>query len=433
MSSGIALPIAGHNLEIPGYMVWFAIFYAAIGAWLTLKVGRPLITMNEDRYTKEANFRYSLVRISDCAESIAFYSGEKDERKIADSALGRVLRVMKKLSFAHARLTWITCGHGWMVVILPVLVALPGYLQGKLDFGGLMMVVGAFDQVQQSLRWFVENFARIADWRAALHRVVVFSDSIASVDENREQSESITRKLHPEGRLAFEKTKVSLIDGEVVIARATAEIEPGERVLLVGESGSGKSTLFRAVAGLWPWGSGTILHPKEEDMMFLPQKPYMPLGTLATALAYPNGAETWDRALLARALARVNLESFIPMLDDNARWDKLMSLGQQQRLAFARLLLHRPKWVFLDEATSALDDENQALMMSIFTEELNGSSVLSIGHRAGLEQFHTRTLHLNQTRKGRILGRKKRSWKPAAKPAATFKLPLVAQETVSAL
>jgi vitamin B12/bleomycin/antimicrobial peptide transport system ATP-binding/permease protein len=407
MSSGISFDISGHTIAIPGYMVWFALLYAGLGSWLAARVGSPLITLNEERYGQEAQFRYSLVRVSDNAESISFYSGEKDERKIVDRYLNRVLETMKTLAFANAKLTWIACGHGWMVVILPVLVALPGYLQGKLDFGGLMMVVGAFNQVQTSLRWFVENFGRIAEWRASLHRVVVFREAVLTVDDYENIPETIHLEPHPKGFLEFQKTSISLVDGKVVIADATATIQPGERVLLEGESGSGKSTLLRAVGGLWPWGSGKILLPPRDEMMFLPQKPYIPLGSLAQAITYPNAHGDWSDEDLADCLIRVNLEAFVPMLHDVSRWDKLMSLGQQQRLAFARLLLHQPKWIFLDEATSALDDENQHTMMSLLTEELAGSAVLSVGHRNILEQYHTRTLHLVQSHSGQVLTKKK--------------------------
>lgn len=405
MSRGITLPVGNFHLQVPGYMVWFALIYAGIGSWLAARVGAPLIKLNDERYTREANFRYSIMRITDNAESIAFFSGEKDERRIADSRLLQVLEIVKSLSFANARLTWIACGHGWMVVILPVIVALPGYMQGKLDFGGLMMVVGAFNQVQNSLRWFVENFGRIADWRSALHRVYVFREAVETVDDY-EQPETISLIPHPEKILEFEKMSITLLDGQVVIADASARILPGERVLLAGDSGSGKSTLLRAVGGLWPWGSGTILMPPREDIMFLPQRPYIPLGTLAAAIAYPHNARDFDRSALERCLHRVNLESFSEMLELEERWDKLMSLGQQQRLSFARLLLHRPQWVFLDEATSALDDKNQDNLMSIFTKELSGSALLSIAHRTGLEKFHTRTLQLIQMHSGCVLVRK---------------------------
>jgi putative ATP-binding cassette transporter len=413
-SRGITLPIGGKQVLIPGYMVWFAMLYAAIGSWMTARVGAPLIRMNEERYTREANFRYSLVRISDNAESISFYSGEKDERKIVNRNLQKVLSTLKTLSFANARLTWIACGHGWLVVILPVLVALPGYMQGKLDFGGLMIVVGAFNQVQLSLRWIVENFSRIADWHATLHRVVTFRDAVATVDVYDSSPETISVVPHKENLLEFDKTSITLLDGKIVIADATAKIYPGERVLLVGESGSGKSTLLRAVGGLWPWGSGTISVPAQEDMMFLPQKPYIPLGSLAAAIAYPNATQNWNYELMKTCLRRVNLEPFTEMLDEDARWDKLMSLGQQQRLAFARLLYHKPKWIFLDEATSALDDENQHCVMSLFTTELSASALLSIGHRKGLEEYHTRSLHLIQTHSGRMLTRKVKPMPPNA-------------------
>lgn len=421
MSQKIYFDYHGSTFQIPGYMVWIAVIYALIGSLVTARVGRPLIALNEERYAQEAGFRFSIVRVSESSESVAFYSGEEDERKLINHSFDRVLSVMVEVSSALAKLTWVTSGYGWVMIVLPIMVALPGFLHGSLDLGGLMMVVGAFNQVQQSLRWFVDNFARIADWRAALHRVVVFRDAIQMVDEYENQTENIELLLHPEGHLSFEATKVSLIDGEVVIADATAHIHPGERVLIVGESGSGKSTLFRAVGGLWPWGSGIIRVPPKEDMMFLPQRPYMPLGTLAQALNYPKTALNKNREAMEEALTRVNLADFIKVLDVEERWDRLLSLGQQQRLAFARLLLHKPKWVFLDEATSALDDENQDRVMSLFTQELNQTTILSIGHRQGLAAYHTRSLQLASSQAGTILRRRRkpvtrvRLWRRAAR------------------
>ena len=408
MSTGIKFEVAGVMVQIPGYMVWVAVIYAGIGSLIAWFVGRPLIELNEKRYAQEADFRFSIVRASESSESIAFYSGEQDERKTINKSFDGVLDIMRKSTGALARLTWVTSGYGWLMLIVPVLVALPGYLQGAMDLGGLMIVVGAFGQVQGSLRWFVDNFALIADWRAALHRVVVFRDAIDMVDEYEGRDQQIQRIPHPEGKLSFEHTKVSLIDGEVVIADAHATILPGERVLIMGPSGSGKSTLLRAVGGLWPWGSGRIHMPPLEQTMFLPQKPYMPLGTLAEALSYPHIDRRPPEEDMKQALARVHLEDFIPMLDQYERWDRLMSLGQQQRLAFARIILHKPKWVFLDEATSALDDLNQHACMTLFSEELSGTAVLSIGHRPGLSDYHTRILHLTGTDRGTILRRTKK-------------------------
>lgn len=408
MSANIKFEWQGASIQIPGYMVWIAIIYAVVGSWLTNRVGRPLIHLNEERYTREADFRFALVRVNENAESIGFYSGETDERKMLDQHLNSVLDIMRTLAFALARLTWVTSGYGWLMIVLPVLVALPGYLQGTLDLGGLMMVVGAFTQVQSSLRWFIDNYAGIANWRAVLHRVVVFNDALENVDEYENDEVQIAVLQHPEGHLAFEHTRISLSDGEEVIADATAHIRPGERVLLKGPSGSGKSTLFRALGGLWPWGAGTIRVPPREDMMFLPQRSYIPPGTLAQALSYPKKNVVFSNEEMEMAFRRTNLEEFIPSLQEVDRWDKLMSLGQQQRLAFARLLLHKSKWVFLDEATSALDSENEAQVMSLLTNELAGITVMSIGHRTGLEEYHTRTLHLIPAQKGAVLRRRKK-------------------------
>ena len=409
LSSQIRFTIAGATFGIPGYMVWAALAYAALGSWLTWNIGRPLIKLNTQKYAREADLRFSLVRVSESAEAVALYAGEKDERRVINVAVDAVIETMRSISFGLARLTWITAGYGWFAAVVPVVVAMPGYLQGTLNLGGLMMVIGAFGQVQQALRWFVDNFAKIADWRAALHRVANFREAIRTLDDYESDLGQIQLEVDKHGRLTFDHVSILLADGAVIVSEATAEIAAGERVLISGESGSGKSTLFRAIAGLWPWGSGTIYLPPREDMMFLPQRAYLPLGTLEAAVSYPNGPGSFSREEIAWALERVNLPEFVDMLDETERWDKLLSLGQQQRLAFARLLLHRPKWVFLDEATAALDDKNQDTVMSIFRHELPDATILSIGHRAGLEAYHTRTLHLVPSPGGAHLRRKTRT------------------------
>jgi vitamin B12/bleomycin/antimicrobial peptide transport system ATP-binding/permease protein len=375
-------------------MVWAALAYAGLGSWLTWRVGWPLVQLNAARYAKEAELRFSTVRVSESAEAIAHYSGEPDERRILDRSADEVMAAMRRISGGLAKLTWITSGYGWFAIVVPVIVALPGYLGGSLDLGGLMMIVGAFNQVQQSLRWFVDNFPRIADWRASVGRVSEFRDAVRLLDSYEGEVDQIQLKPHGMGNLSFENVSVLFSDGKEVIADASAHIVPGERVLIVGESGSGKSTLFRAMGGLWPWGSGTIYLPPREEMMFLPQRPYLPLGTLKEAISYPKGADAFSQEEIAAALERVNLTGLVDKLDEDQRWDKVLSQGQQQRLAFARVLLQRPRWVFLDEATAALDDDNQDLVMSIFTKELPETTVISIGHRPGLEVYHTRTLQL---------------------------------------
>src|SRR6185312_10693885 len=289
-------------------------------------------------------------------------------------------------------------------IVVPIIVASPGYFSGELTMGGLMMVVGAFNQVQASLRWFVDQFPSIADWRATLRRVTAFKEAVDKVDAIDAAVDTIKMVSHPDGQLAFDGVSVLLSDGRMVIAEANVEIQSGERVLIVGESGAGKSTLLRALAGLWPWGSGTIRLPDPDSVMFMPQRPYLPLGTMRTAITYPDPPDAFATDEIESVIKRVGLAEFLPALDTTERLDKSLSLGQQQLVAFARLLLHQPAWVFLDEGTSALDELSQRRVMSIFDHELSRTTVLSIGHRPGLETFHTRVLHLVRTPNGATLG-----------------------------
>jgi len=405
LSDRLVFVFGGARFTIPGYMVWCAVLYAGIGSLLTWRVGQPLIGLNAELYAKEAELRFALVRVSESAESVGLFGGEQDERRQLNGNLDRVIGSMRQLSGALSRLTWITSGYGWIAIVVPIVVALPGYFSGGLTLGGLMMVVGAFNQVQSSLRWFVDQFPSIADWRATLHRVSAFKAAIEKLDEIDKAVDTISLVENAEDILAFEGVSVLTADGRVVIAEATVDIVPGERVLIVGESGIGKSTLFRAVAGLWPWGGGTIRLPDRNATMFMPQRPYLPLGTMRAAIAYPDPPNAFVTADVAAAMRRVGLKQFVPALDREARLDKILSLGQQQLIGFARLLLHRPSWVFLDEATSALDEFSQRRVMSIFDHELHDASLVSIGHRPGLEAFHTRTLHLVRTPVGARLYR----------------------------
>ena len=407
LSNDVVFNFSGSSFSIPGYMVWCAILYAFIGSLVTWRVGFPLIGLNSERYAREADLRFALVRVSESAESIALFGGERDERRQLEGNLDRVILSMQQLSGKLARLTWITSGYGWIAIVVPIIVASPGYFSGGLSLGGLMMVVGAFNHVQASLRWFVDHFPQIADWRATLQRVNAFKAAVAKLEQIDDSIESINLVRDPDGKLGFEDVSVLLSDGRVVIAEATVEIGHGERVLIVGESGAGKSTLFRAIAGLWRWGGGTIRLPEADSMMFMPQRPYLPLGTLRSAITYPDSPDAFTTEEVQAAVKRVGLAEFADALDVETRLDKSLSLGQQQLVAFARLLLHRPAWVFLDEATSALDEVSQRRVMSIFDSELSGATLLSIGHRPGLEVFHTRTLHLVRTPDGAMLHQKR--------------------------
>ncbi len=406
LSAGVKLPLFGQQWEIPGYMVWCAIVYALLGSVLTWKIGFPLIELNAQRYAREAEFRFALVRVNESSESISLYGGEKDERRQLQVDFEKVLKAMKKLSASLARLTWITSGYGWIALVVPMIIASPGYFSGSLSLGGMMMVVGAFNQVQASLRWFVDHFPQIADWRAALHRVTRFQEVLVAIDDPDAPEERLQLRPHPDGQLAFRNVDIHLADGSIIIAEANVDIRRGERVLIVGESGSGKSTLFRALGGLWPWGNGEILAPPANEMMFLPQRPYLPLGSLKAAACYPQTTDQFTDLEVTAAFERCGLEQFVPFLHKTERWDKSLSLGQQQRLGFARLMLHKPKWVFMDEATAALDETTQARVMSLFENELRDVTILSIGHRPGLDAFHTRTLQVVITPLGSRLRRR---------------------------
>jgi putative ATP-binding cassette transporter len=401
LSAQVTFRLAGYDIAIPGYMVWCALLYTLIASGLTWIVGRPLIGLNAERYGREAEFRFALVRVNEFGESIALHGGEKDEQHHLEAALAAIIETMRRLSSSLVRLTSITSGTVWVLLVVPILVAAPAYFGGNLTLGGLIMVAGAFSQVQWGMRWFVDNFSHLADWRASVFRVARFREALDGLPAIEEGAEEIKRGPHPDGHLTFEGVRILLPeDGHILIEDASVSVIPGERVLIVGETGAGKSTLFRAVAGLWPWGSGTILTPPPETMAFLPQRPYLPLGTLRNAVTYPHPPEAFSDADVRQALERCDLSNLVAKLDLVERWDRELSLGEQERLAFARLLLHKPGWVFIDEATAALDEDSQRHIMGLFDAELKDTTVLSIGHRPDLAAYHTRTLQLVHGRDG---------------------------------
>jgi putative ATP-binding cassette transporter len=413
LSTNVVFDVADVHVAIPGYMVWCAVLYALLGSMLTWLVGRRLIGLNATRYAREAELRYRMVRVNERAEAVALSRGEAGERRNLDTALAEVLHITRDYIFALSRLTWITSGYGWLAIVVPTLVAMPGYLQGQLTIGGLMMVIGAFNQVQGGLRWFVDNAAAISDWRATLFRVAVFDRALGEIDNVHDGHETITLAPHPSGNLSFEHVTVLSAFGKVVIDDASTEIRAGERVLIVGDAGAGKSTLFRAIAGLWRWGHGTLLLPPREQMMFMPQNPYLPLGTLQAVVSYPDPPDRFTSEKIRLALERVGLHDLVDSLEVEDRWERLLSQGQQQLLAFARLLLQKPRWVFLDEATSALDRASQTRVMTMFDEELKESTLVSIGHRSSLAQFHSRHLQLKLSPGGAHLGKRQRDYPSA--------------------
>ena len=394
LSDSVVFRLHGRSFAIPGYMVWCALLYAATGSWLSWRVGRPLIPLNAERYAREADLRFALVRINEHADGIALYGGEADEKQHLRGNLDRVLAVMRKLVTGVMRLTWVTAGYGWFAIVAPILVAAPGFFGGDMTIGGLMVVVGAFTQVQQALRWFVDNFNTIADWLATLRRVASFRRALVDMDKLGHETGRIEYAEASDGKALLENLTLALPGGAAALDEAHVEIARGERVLIAGEAGAGLTALFRAIAGLWPWGSGRISLPSSEGLMFMPQRPYLPLGALREALAYPSAATTFPDDALVAACNRVGLAHLATELDRSANWDSELASDELQRLAFARLLLHRPNWVCVNEAADSLDESEREKILTIFDKELAGAAVISIGHRDPREGFSTRILHL---------------------------------------
>jgi len=397
LSSQVVFAIEKQTFTVPGYMVWCALLYAAAGSWLAWLVGRPLIRLNAEKCAREADLRFSLVRVHESAEVIALQKGERDERSILNGRVNGVVNIGREIANGIARLTWVTSGYGWLALVVPVIVASPGYFGGAMSLGGLMMVVGAFNQVQQSLRWFVDNFAAIATWRATLLRVMAFREGLAQVSaaEADQGEDEITIEAHPEGKLAFKALSLALRDGRAEFDAPVVEIERGEHVLIASQPCADKGTLLRAIAGLWTRGEGTIQVPPARQVMFVPARPYLPLTTLRAAITYPDDASYFDDASVHTVLNRVGLERLIPRLADQERWDKVLTNDEQQALALARLLLHAPHWVFFED-TSSISREHQKLICNIFSEELAHATVLGCTASPDLARFYERTISLRR-------------------------------------
>jgi vitamin B12/bleomycin/antimicrobial peptide transport system ATP-binding/permease protein len=393
LSRGFVIHVVDRTFEIPGFMVWSALVYAASGSWLSWRLGRQLSELDAARYAREADFRYGLMRVSESSDGIALYGGEQDERRRLDRELDSVISLTRAIANAITRLTWVTAGYGWFAIVAPIVVAAPGYFGGQLTFGELMMVVGAFNQVQQALRWYVDNASNIADWRATLLRVMGLRHALLSMDQV-EPTKTRIDILENAPALAFENVTVRAADRAITIDEPNFEVAAGEHVLVIGKPGAGKSMLFRALAGLWPWGTGRLQLPPRASTVFLPQRSYVPAGTLRDVLAYPAGASKFAEADFIRALERTNLKHLVPLLDRIARWDKELRVDEQQHLSFARLLVHRPQWIITDEALCHLNEDDRKLMFSLFEHELSKASVVSITSNDAQHSFYSRILHL---------------------------------------
>jgi len=400
LSNGMAIDLWGWRLSIPGYMVWCALFYASTASWLSWIVGRPLIRLNAERYAREADLRFALVRVNEHANGIAIHGGERDEKDHLHRELNRVIEVMRRLVNSATRLAWVTAGYGWFAIVAPFVVAAPGFFSGDLSLGGLMVAVGAFNQVQQALRWFIDNFSAIADWRATLLRVASFRQALVEMDSLGHKTGQIERLESSDGMLTFDNLGVASPAGCTALSEAHISIAPGEHVLIIGAPKVGKTNLFRAIAGLWPWGCGRILLPPRATMTFMSQPPYIPPGSLRAVLSFPAPADAFSRGEFVAALDRMGLSHLAPELDRIARWDSELTGDEQQNLAFARLLLHKPRWVLMDEAIDRLDDDSRRMALDIFHKELVETAVVHIGRLEAHNGFYSRVLRLTKDPEG---------------------------------
>lgn len=387
---GVSGSIEVFGVTIPGYMFWCALLYAAVGSWLTHLIGRRLIGLSNQQQRFEADLRFSMVRVRENAESIALYNGEPNERQRLSTRFGKVWQNFWDIMKVSKRLTFFTAGYSQIAIIFPFIVAAPRYFTGKIELGELMQINSAFGNVQENFSWFINAYSELATWRATSDRLLSFQQAMS---DNEQRTPAID--VRPEGeRLVIKDLGMDLADGRHLLTDADMTVEPGQRVMLSGRSGSGKSTLLRAMGHLWPAGHGSIRLPATR-YLFLPQKPYLPIGTLKAVLSYPQDDSVYAPERYAQVLETCRLPHLVNRLDEANHWQRMLSPGEQQRLAFARALLFAPRWLYMDEATSAMDEEDEATLYQALIDELPGLSIVSVGHRSSLKRFHGRHVRID--------------------------------------
>src|SRR3954447_2452447 len=396
VGGNLNINVGGTALFIPGYLVIAVVLYCLVISGLMLVIARSFVPTAERKNQVEAEFRFALTRVREYGESIAILGGEKEERAGLDALLHKVIVTWAKMAAQYMRTMFVSHGNFVIASVIPIILCSPKYLAGEMSLGTVMQAAAAFIQVQYAFNWIVDNYPRLAEWTASARRasnLLVAVDSLEHIEDS--ESGAITRKEGGKTAIRLKDVSVALSDGTVVVDDADVTVELGERVLVAGESGTGKSTLVRAIAGLWPWGEGEIELKSGAKLFLMPQKPYIPLGTLRRAATYPQAPEAIDDKTLRDTLKTVGLGHLVEKLDDEEEaWDRTLSGGEQQRLAFARLFLHKPDIVVMDEATSALDPDSQTMLMNLVKERLPETAIVSVGHRPELEAFHERKVNL---------------------------------------
>ncbi len=415
LSAEAPLHVFGREFSIPGYLVWGALVYAIFGTALTQWIGSPLVNLDFEQQRYEADFRFNLVRVRENAEQIALLRGEGAERQRLSQRFGRVVDNWYGIMSRTKRLTAFTTSYAQAAIIFPYVLVAPAYFANKIQLGGITQTASAFGSVQKALSFFVSIYRSLAEWRAVVARLDGFEMAITSAANLATRTGSIDVVSSTGGdKIDLERLLVRLPNGTPLVSADGFSIHGNERTLVTGPSGSGKSTLFRAIAGIWPFGTGSIAIPAKATLMMLPQRPYFPVGPLQAAIVYPAEEGAFSADQVRDAVVSVGLPQLASRLAEEAHWNRMLSLGEQQRLGLARALLHKPRYLFLDEATASLDEPSEEALYRLLAEKLPATTIVSIGHRSTLDAFHQRNVVL--TRDGDRFALQKRQSEHAEPP-----------------
>jgi putative ATP-binding cassette transporter len=395
LSGIITLSVAGYEIPIQGYLVWVAMLYAMGGTYLTVKTGRPLVKLDFDQQRYEADFRFSLMRLRENAESIALYGGERQEKWSFHQGFGKIVATYQKIMKVRRSLTWLTSSYTQISSIFASIAAAPRYFTSQIHLGQMFQIVDAYRHVQTGFSFVVDSFTLLAQWRAVVNRLNNFLVSMEMVRGQLPRAYKLNISRENSSVYSACNLKIFLPDGSLLIKDLSLSIKPADKLLIMGESGCGKSTLLRTFAGIWPYASGKIIVPDKQKVMFVPQKSYLPCSSLRETLVYPDIVKEDKDKVMREILVMCKLAHLTDKLHIVADWGHTLSLGEQQRVAFARVLLQKPNWLFLDEATSALDEGTEQAMYKMIVSTMSNAAIISVGHRSTLMNYHTAKMELN--------------------------------------
>lgn len=388
------------TFNIPGYLVWVAVIYSILGTYFAFKIGFPLVALNFEQQRREATFRFAAIDLRSHSENVALYGGEHHQKNILFRLFQRVLENWYFIILRQKSLLWFTLGYSQVAVALPMLVALPNYFRKVFLLGGVMQSIRAFGQIQEALSFFITSYTTIAEWRAVNQRLITFLNHLEEIGEQVKKQTRLQMSTQDENKIVAQQLSIATPLGEQLLKNINQEFKHGDYYLIKGASGLGKSSFIRTLAGIWPYAAGEVRVPKNKKIMFLPQKPYMPIGTLAEAILFPDQQQVHLKDRLPEVMQACHLERFISRLGETAPWSEQLSPGEQQRIAFARILLHQPDWVFLDESTSMLDAAHEEALYEVLKNKLPQCSIVSVGHGPTLESYHNHIIDMGKYRIG---------------------------------